>query len=186
MIRYNCKVYCKATIINCLITGATCGKRSRTKRRRLPTACGFLKWWTGWELDPRPLLCKSSVLPLNYRPGKIFCYLQTSKPDEGISFGGGFERDGVRTSGFFKLPKIRTRKKMCRRGFWGNFKLLQQFFLDFGDILPDFFNDAVEMFYFFFFVPDVRLGFLVNSSLGLKTGNNSFISDEKGDHCAGQ
>ncbi len=30
---------------------------------------------------------------------------------EDISFLGGFERDGARTSGFFKLQKIRTLEK---------------------------------------------------------------------------
>jgi len=28
-----------------------------------------------------------------------------------MTFVGGFERDGAKTSGFFKLQKIRTRKK---------------------------------------------------------------------------
>jgi hypothetical protein len=37
---------------------------------------------------------------------------------EGVSFLGGFERDGAKTSGFFKLQKIRTLEKdMPRKSF---------------------------------------------------------------------
>ncbi|KKT37207.1 MAG: hypothetical protein UW27_C0001G0015 [Parcubacteria group bacterium GW2011_GWA1_44_13] len=47
----------------------------------------------------------------------VFCRMCIPTQSELIYFFGGFERDGAKTSGFFKLQKIRTLKRKQRAVF---------------------------------------------------------------------